>query len=66
MARDILPPKNDVVFKLLFGDQYNGDLIIDLQEAVIRLPEEEYSKITVADPHLMRKHPDKKRRILSC
>jgi predicted transposase/invertase (TIGR01784 family) len=64
MARDILPPKNDIVFKLLFGDQRNGDLLIDFLKAVIRLPEDDYSEITVVDPHLMRKHPDKKLGIL--
>jgi predicted transposase/invertase (TIGR01784 family) len=66
MARDILPPKNDVVFKLLFGDQRNGDLLIDFLKAVIQLPAEDYAEITVVDPHLLRKHPDKKLGILSC
>ena len=60
MTRDILPPKNDVVFKLLFGDQRNGDLLIDFLKAVISLPEDDYSEIAVVDPHLIRKHPDKK------
>ena len=64
MTRDILPPKNDVVFKLLFGDQRNGDLLIDFLKAVISLPEDDYSEIAVVDPHLIRKHPDKKLGIL--
>jgi predicted transposase/invertase (TIGR01784 family) len=33
MTKDILPPKNDVVFKLLFGDQRNEDLLIDFLKA---------------------------------
>jgi predicted transposase/invertase (TIGR01784 family) len=64
MTKDILPPKNDVVFKLLFGDQRNEDLLIDFLKAVIRLPADDYSEITVVDPHLIRKHPDKKMGIL--
>jgi predicted transposase/invertase (TIGR01784 family) len=64
MTKDILPPKNDVVFKLLFGDKRNGDLLADFLKAVINLPEDDYSEITVVDPHLMRKHPDKKLGIL--
>jgi predicted transposase/invertase (TIGR01784 family) len=64
MTRDILPPKNDVVFKLLFGDQRNGDLLADFLKAVIQLPDDDYSEITVVDPHLIRKHPDKKLGIL--
>jgi predicted transposase/invertase (TIGR01784 family) len=64
MTKNILPPKNDVVFKLLFGDKRNGDLLADFLKAVIRLPEDDYSEITVVDPHLIRKHPDKKLGIL--
>jgi predicted transposase/invertase (TIGR01784 family) len=64
MTKDILPPKNDVVFKLLFGDKRNGDLLADFLKAVIRLPEDDYSEITVVDPHLIRKHPDRKDGVL--
>jgi predicted transposase/invertase (TIGR01784 family) len=64
MTKNILPPKNDVVFKLLFGDKRNGDLLADFLKAVIRLPDDDYSEITVVDPHLIRKHPDKKLGIL--
>jgi hypothetical protein len=50
----------------LFGRHYRR---VHLKEfvflkAVIRLPEDDYSEITVVDPHLMRKHPDKKLGIL--
>jgi predicted transposase/invertase (TIGR01784 family) len=59
MTKDILPPKNDVVF-----NQRNGDLLSDFLKAVIHLPEDDYSEITIVDPHLIRKHPDKKLGIL--
>jgi predicted transposase/invertase (TIGR01784 family) len=64
MMKDILPPKNDVVFKLLFGDKRNEDLLADFLKSVIRLPEDDYDEITIVDPHLIRKHPDKKLGIL--
>jgi predicted transposase/invertase (TIGR01784 family) len=64
MTRNILPPKNDAVFKLLFGDQRNGDLLIDFLKAVLTLSEDDYSEISIVDPHLIRKHPDKKLGIL--
>jgi predicted transposase/invertase (TIGR01784 family) len=60
MTKDFLPPKSDVVFKLLFGDQRNGDLLTDFLKSVIRLQDDEYSEITIVDPYLIRKHPDKK------
>ena len=53
-----------MVFKLLFGDQRNVDLLIDFLKAVISLSEDDYSEIAVVDPHLIRKHPDKKLGIL--
>ncbi|MDR2088604.1 MAG: Rpn family recombination-promoting nuclease/putative transposase [Clostridiales Family XIII bacterium] len=50
----LLPPKSDVVFKLLFGDERNADLLIDLLKAVLDLPSDEYEKIEIVDPHLLR------------
>ena len=52
--RKILPPKSDVVFKMLFGDERNKDILIDFLKAILNLPEEEYERITITDPHLKR------------
>jgi predicted transposase/invertase (TIGR01784 family) len=60
MTRDFLPPKSDVVFKLLFGDERNVDLLSDFLKSILNLQDDEYSEITIVDPHLLRKHPDKK------
>ena len=54
MKRDFLPAKSDVVFKLLFGDERNADLLTDLLKAVLDLPADEYDEIIIADPHLLR------------
>jgi len=64
MNRDFLPPKNDVVFRLLFGDKRNGDLLRDFLQSVLTLPADDFGEITIVDPHLLRKHPDKKLGIL--
>jgi hypothetical protein len=54
MSKDFLPPKSDVVFKLLFGDERNTDLLTDLLKAVIDLPADEYDELVIVDPHLLR------------
>jgi predicted transposase/invertase (TIGR01784 family) len=64
MSKDILPPKSDIVFKLLFGDQHNADLLIDFLKSVLKLQDDEYTEITIVDHHLLRKHPDNKLGIL--
>jgi predicted transposase/invertase (TIGR01784 family) len=64
MNRDFLPPKNDVVFRLLFGDKRNGDLLRDFLQSVLTLPANDFAEITIVDPHLFRKYPDKKLGIL--
>jgi predicted transposase/invertase (TIGR01784 family) len=60
MTKDFLPPKSDVVFKLLFGDERNVDLLSDFLKSIFNLQDDEYSEITIVDPHLLRKHPEKK------
>ncbi len=53
-ANRILLPKMDVIFKLLFGDKRNSDILIDFLKSVLDLPEDEYVFITVVDPQLKR------------
>ncbi|WP_461256941.1 PD-(D/E)XK nuclease family transposase [Treponema sp. R80B11-R83G3] len=38
----ILPPTDDWIFKLLFGDERNKSMLIDLLKAFVELPQEEY------------------------
>jgi predicted transposase/invertase (TIGR01784 family) len=51
MSLEILPPTNDWVFKLLFGDERNKDLLIALLKSFMELPQEEY-EITFMDTNL--------------
>ena len=58
--RKILPPKSDVVFKMLFGDKRNKDILIDFLKAILNLSEDEYEHIYLEDTHLKREVPDDK------
>ncbi|GHU56041.1 hypothetical protein AGMMS49975_18720 [Clostridia bacterium] len=64
MSREILPAKSDIVFKMLFGDERNIDLLTDLLKSVLDLPSDEYDVVTIVDPHLLRDFGDDKLGIL--
>ncbi|MDR2900577.1 MAG: Rpn family recombination-promoting nuclease/putative transposase, partial [Treponema sp.] len=50
---EILPVKNDLIFRMFFADERNKEHLIDLLKAVLRIPEDEYDEIEIADPHLL-------------
>ncbi|MDR0616830.1 MAG: Rpn family recombination-promoting nuclease/putative transposase [Synergistaceae bacterium] len=60
----LLPLRNDIVFKMTFGDARNTRILKAFLSAVLDLPEEEYSEIEVIDPHLRVGAPDEKLGIL--
>ncbi|MDR1747431.1 MAG: Rpn family recombination-promoting nuclease/putative transposase [Spirochaetaceae bacterium] len=62
--KKLLSPKNDIIFKLIFGDSRNTDILTDFLRSVLTLPEQEYKKISLADPHLFRRHKQDKLGIL--
>ncbi|MDR0861795.1 MAG: Rpn family recombination-promoting nuclease/putative transposase [Oscillospiraceae bacterium] len=64
MSADFLPPKSDIVFKLLFGDERNIDLLTALLKSVLDLPHSEYAEVTIVDPHLLREFETDKLGIL--
>jgi hypothetical protein len=49
MKKKLLSVLNDYVFKLIFGDQRNIDVLADFLQAVLSLPEEEYDYLTIID-----------------
>ena len=51
--RKILPVKSDVIFRLFFGDERNTDFLVGFLKSVLLLPDDEYSKIEIADPLLL-------------
>jgi predicted transposase/invertase (TIGR01784 family) len=57
---DILSPKNDFVFKQLFGDAQHTAPLAALLQATLGLPAEEFVGLAVADPNLNREYGDDK------
>ena len=48
----LLPVKYDFVFRLIFGDQRNVDILGAFLRSVLDIPENEYDRLTVIDPFL--------------
>jgi len=60
---EILSPTVDIIFKILFGDERNRDILADFLSAVLRF-EINQDDITIIDPHLQRDNIDDKLGIL--
>jgi predicted transposase/invertase (TIGR01784 family) len=56
MNKPFLSPKCDIVFKILFGDGRDIDLLTDFLQSTLDLPAEDYEEVTLADPHLSREN----------
>ena len=52
MKRVLLPPLIDLVFKKLYGDPHNAELLRSLLGAILSLPVDEYSKFEFLDTYL--------------
>ncbi|MDR1471511.1 MAG: Rpn family recombination-promoting nuclease/putative transposase [Synergistaceae bacterium] len=52
--RGLLPLKNDLVFKLVFGDHRYIAIIRAFLIAALDIPAEEYEDLEIIDPHLRR------------
>jgi len=64
MPHPLLSPCNDLVFKLLFGDARNIDILTDFLKAALDLPPEDLLDIVLVDPHLNSENIDGKKDIL--
>jgi predicted transposase/invertase (TIGR01784 family) len=64
MSLPILSPRSDFIFKLIFGDQRNTDILTAFLQSFLDLPESEYDTLTIVDPHLKREERDDKLGIL--
>jgi predicted transposase/invertase (TIGR01784 family) len=62
--KPLLPVKNDFVFKLIFGDQRNVDILAAFLKSVLDIPEEEYGQLTIIDPYVKKESEDDKYGIL--
>ena len=48
----LLPVKSDFVFKIIFGDSRNADILAGFLKSVLDIPDGEYDRVTVVDPHV--------------
>ncbi|MDR2394271.1 MAG: Rpn family recombination-promoting nuclease/putative transposase [Treponema sp.] len=64
MDLEVLPPTDDWVFKLLFGDQRNQRILIRFLRSFMELPPEEYQGRMFLNPHLKPEATDDKLGIL--
>jgi predicted transposase/invertase (TIGR01784 family) len=64
MSTELLSVKNDYVFKRIFGDIKNTDILADFLKSVLDIPDEDYEHIDVVDPHIQRRFPEDKLIIL--
>ena len=56
--------KKDIIFKLLFGDDLNKDLLVKFLMAVLEIPLDKYSDIQISDSQYKRKYKGDKLAIL--
>jgi len=56
----ILLPKVDVIFRLLFGDKRNIEILKAFLKSVLNLSDDEYEHITLEDTHLKRESKNDK------
>jgi predicted transposase/invertase (TIGR01784 family) len=64
MKKPLLKIMVDYVFKLIFGDQRNIDILAGFLKAALKLPEAEYDSLTIVDPNLKREFADDKAGVL--
>ena len=62
--KPLLSPKNDVVFKMIFADKNNNDILVDFLQSIIDLPPEEYASLEVVNPNLRPEDEEDKRSVL--
>ena len=60
----LLPVISDFIFKLIFGDQRNVDILAEFLKSVLDIPDSEYDHITVVDPHVKKESKTDKYGIL--
>ena len=60
----IMSPKVDFVFKLIFGDEKNKEVLIAFLSAALRLPKEEFEEIELLNTELLREYKEDKKGIL--
>ncbi|MDR1953997.1 MAG: Rpn family recombination-promoting nuclease/putative transposase [Clostridiales Family XIII bacterium] len=60
----LLSPKLDIVFRCIFGDPKNIELLTALLKSILDLPESEYERIEIVNPFSLKEYPQEKEIIL--
>jgi len=53
LRRQFVPPCKDLLFKTIFGDERNTDLLTDLLQSVLDLPGEDWAQLTLPNTHTL-------------
>jgi hypothetical protein len=62
---ELMSPKNDFVFKRIFGSEENQDILLNFLNAAMRLPEhKQLSEIVIVNPTLDKRYLDDKMSVL--
>ncbi len=61
---EFLRVKLDFVFKLIFGDQRNTDILAGFLKSILDISDDEYDRLTIIDPHVKKESEDDKYGIL--
>ena len=64
MAKKILSPISDIIFKLLMGTESSIEILTDFLLAVLNLSPDEYDEITISNPFLLQEYKGDKLGIL--
>lgn len=64
MPKPLLPPRSDFVFKRIFGDERNLDILMDFLQSVLTIPHDEYAEVMLADTNLNKDYDSGKNGIL--
>ena len=51
MRKEEIYAKNDLVFKMIFGNPNNHEVLIGFLQSVLDIPKEEYDTIELVDPN---------------
>jgi len=62
--KPLLPVNSDFVFRLIFGDQRNVDILAEFLKCVLDIPNDEYDRLTIIDPHIKKEFEEDKYGIL--
>lgn len=60
----LLSVTSDYIFKLIFGDQRNADILAEFLKSVLDIADSEYDRITIIDPHVKKESSKDKYGIL--